>query len=821
MPELLLLMTRTRTLIASLVAVAAGAAVFAGPLTAAPTCSISWDGGAGTSYPYWSYADNWTGNVVPTSGDHVCIPAFTGDPVIANSSGSFQSITAQHPVNLDASITLTATGDDNASSFTDLRLNGALGGDAKVVVSGTLTWLGSMNGSGTTVSTGHLQLEPGGYATAYLGAGRTLRTEGTGTWASGYLSGGAGAVWQQAGSFDARGETGWMYNADGNNAAQLLNTGTITKTTGTGASYIGLAVDNDNSISPATGQIQLSNGTGSTGDFGAAEGASIGVVSTGIGGQRLELMTGATFTRIVVSGGTLAAPAGQEPSGTDLQLGTGYIAGAGTIKVNGVMNWSDGGHMIESGTTLISATGSLNFAPGAYNTAYLEQGRKLRNEGGGQWINGYLLAQDDALWEQAGTFDARGTTGYMYWSDTSGTAPALIHIVPGGKFIRTTAGASRIDIPLDNDGETRVDEGVLEFHGGSAGQTSTGNFGGTGGLDGGRTSLYGGTFSIGNAAFSGVRIDSSAHVAVQSGANWSGTNMDLDGGYLEGAGTTTATGTLRWREGGRMSGTGTTQVTGALDLEPGTYGTAYLDRGRTVRAAGTGAWKNGYLAAQDDSVFAVSGSFDARGETGYWYWNTDADPGERPKLHVESGGSVTKTVGDAESRIDLALENDGTTTAATGTIGFFGGGAGLSTGNLGGGSTTQIGATLRGGDFPIGGGSFSGGRIEGGRAVVADGAEWAGTDLVLNDGAIAGPGTTKATGTLFWRGGRMSDAGTTRVTGELRIDAGSYTTMYLDRGRTLRTEGTGSWRQGYLAAGDDATWVNSGSFDARSETGYA
>src|SRR5688500_12305920 len=47
----------------------------------APTCTISWDGGAGTND--WATAANWTGDVLPAATDHVCIDLPTAASVVA------------------------------------------------------------------------------------------------------------------------------------------------------------------------------------------------------------------------------------------------------------------------------------------------------------------------------------------------------------------------------------------------------------------------------------------------------------------------------------------------------------------------------------------------------------------------------------------------------------------------------------------------------------------------------------------------------------------------------------------------------------------
>ena len=703
-------MTRMRTLVLFFAVAAVAAGVFATAPSAAPSCTVEWDGGGGDRL--WSNALNWTGNATPTADDHACIGVLgTTDPVLVDTSATVKSVRSSQPVNVNSSLTVTATGVAEESTFTDMRLTGTLAGAGTAIVTGTLDWAGgTMQDGGTTRSTGTMIMDPGNYGYLTLQTGRRLETTGTGAWRAGYVSGSVDVVWEQSGTFDLRGETGYMYLAASGNYAKLHNTGTLVKSAGTGASQMAFALDNDGTVEAQSGELQFSTGTGSSGAFDAVDGARIGVVGGGVA-DPLQLGDGTTFEDIIIRSHTLEVPAGESIEGDDLELGGGALAGAGTVNVNGDFRWT-GGTMSGSGVTEVATTGGVTLDPGNYAYVYLEDGRTLRNLGGGSWLSGYLQGGPDALWEQGGTFDARGVTGHWYSEQAT---PARLHILSGGKVVRTAgASNSRIDFALENDGATRVDAGELQFHGGSAGAVSSGDFGGTGT---GMTSLDGGEFEIGTASFSGVQING-ATADVGTGATWSGTKLTLAAGTLGGPGSTTASGTLLWK-GGTMAGTGTTTVSGALDVDPGNYSYTFLDAGRTLRATGTGTWRSGYLRGQDGATFAVAGTWEANGQTGQFYREGDADNATAPPaFRVEPGGTLTKKDGTSESRIDFALEFDGTVTAQTGTLGFHGGGSGLSTGNLGG-NGDDVGASLVAGDFAVGDASFSGGRITGGDVSVA------------------------------------------------------------------------------------------------------
>src|SRR4051794_6963250 len=116
-------MTKTRLLILAVALLAVG--LTAVPrLSAAPTCTVTWDGGAGTAKG--SAPANWSANVLPGATDHVCTPAgssVTFDPGTATTL----SLQAQGPLTITAgTLTLTDTGALNASNANDLALAGGV-----------------------------------------------------------------------------------------------------------------------------------------------------------------------------------------------------------------------------------------------------------------------------------------------------------------------------------------------------------------------------------------------------------------------------------------------------------------------------------------------------------------------------------------------------------------------------------------------------------------------------------------------------------------------------------------------------------------------
>jgi hypothetical protein len=112
-----------------------------------PSCTNTWDGGAGTSA--WAAAQNWEGDALPGPGDVACIPAAT---TVVHGSGthSVGALLSFGTLQLSGGVLGLA----GASTAADLEQSGGeLTGDGDLSADG-LAWSGgSMSGTGTTVLT--------------------------------------------------------------------------------------------------------------------------------------------------------------------------------------------------------------------------------------------------------------------------------------------------------------------------------------------------------------------------------------------------------------------------------------------------------------------------------------------------------------------------------------------------------------------------------------------------------------------------------------------------------------------------------------------
>lgn len=703
----------------------------------------------------------------------------------------------------------TATGGDLAMSAGWVR------GAGTVRVDGTFTWTG-----GDMADSGHTWVGPGGHvtinapSTIRLHGGRRLTTDGTGEYLGGTFYGHDNAVWENGGVLDLRSENGSMghWNDGLGTKAVLRNKsgGKIVRTAGTGTTSVDWWLDNDGDGDVTTGAVRFVAGSGphvSTGRFGAS-----GTGWFSLGGGTFLIGDGAGFERLKVDGGTVSVNAASTMAGGALEFTNGQLRGLGTIRANGLMRWT-GGSMYDAGRTEVGPTGRLEVA--SPSSIWLGHQRVLRTDGTGEYTSGTWYFEQNALWENGGTFDARSENGSLgRWNIGHGDEPR-IHNLLGGTLVRTAGspgGSTRLDAELENDGRIEVSAGELRLTGGDYAE-STGFFGG----EGGWTSMVSGRLLAGDgAAFDGLKVDG-GHFDVAAGARATGLDLHLAGGELGGDGTLQADGDVLW-SGGSLRDQGTTRIGPEGHLRVDSPSSIWNGHRHTLRTDGTGEYVQGTWYFEQDALWENGGTFDARSESGsVGHWNIGF--GDYPRMHNLAGGVITKSAGMGDTTIWLDTVNDGRLEPATGRVRFLGHDREPSNGHFGGTGTGH--AVVAGGRFLAGEGATFGGGIEltGGQLDVAAGVTMTGTDLAINGGELGGPGTARATGTVTWTGGSMRDSGTTVIApgGHLEID--HQTSIWLGYQRTLRTEGTGRWKSGTWYFEQESTWDNTGAFAANSESG--
>jgi uncharacterized repeat protein (TIGR01451 family) len=566
--------------------------------TAVHSCTITWDGGAGTTA--WGTGNNWDTNAIPGVTDHVCIP---DGATVVHSTGttsilSLQSLAGATTGLLTLSggtLTLTSTDPHEASTAVDFtQTGGILDGAATLVVSGDLvfnsgTQTSTTTGQTTVAATGTLAI--GTASTKTLTGARTLRNEGTATWSDGNLTVGgtsSTARLENAGTFTITGDD----TMSGSGTPLLHNeaTGTLAKNVATGVTTISIPVENDGTIAGSTGTLNLngggpeSNGAFGANDISASVNFNLGAFTLG---------TGASFTGRAGITGSATVNVDGTVTGTGSSTLThsgGTLQGTGTLTTSGAYAWT-GGTQGGTGQTTITPTGTL--AIGTASTKTLTGARTLRNEGTATWSDGNLTVggtSSTARLENAGTFTITG-------DDTmSGSGTPLLHNEATGTLAKNGGtGTSTISIPADNDGTIEASAGTVNLIGALANWSA-----GTQTLTGGRWVV---SATLG---FSGADVVTNAADIELDGAAWVFTNT-IGQGALRNLAVNAAAGSLEIRNLSTLTTSGAFANSGEVVVG---LGSTLTSTGSYTQAGGSTS-----LASFTSALTAAGASVQVNGGT--------------------------------------------------------------------------------------------------------------------------------------------------------------------------------------------------------------
>src|SRR6202050_3764691 len=463
--------------------------------SAQSVCTDTWTGpGAGN----WETAADWATGNVPTSSDVACIGA--GDTVDV-SEGTAQAGVVQGEGALALSGgTLELTAALAASSIASLSLSRAsLAIADELDVSSGFTGGGS--GASTISGTGRLVVGSG--VTGTVGGGErcsrlvldgvTLVNQGTLTFGA---PGGAedGPIWmengaqlQNAGTFDddstESGGCGYgnqpsIYD-NGGATPSITNTGTFQSTNNEEPISIGVPFENQGTVSPQTGTLQLSGGgTSTSGAFTPASGATLAFT-----GDPYTLTDGSWSGAgtVSVQGANLSASGLQSTSAQ-----VNVISGSLTIPEGSTDTVSSGSLTIAGNPAAVDGPGKLVVgasATGTINTSRCQRavlnGVTLLNQG--TLTAGTATGADDGpIWmengaqlQNTGTFNDNttepGGCGYgnqpsIY--DNGGATPSITNT---GTFQSTdNEEPIEVGVALDNQGDVRAPTRTLRLPGGSS-----------------------------------------------------------------------------------------------------------------------------------------------------------------------------------------------------------------------------------------------------------------------------------------------------------------------------------------------------------------
>ncbi len=310
--------------------------------------TVTWTGSNGD----WETPSNWSGGVLPGTGDDVVIPAGV---TVTHSNGAdiIHQLTANGTLALTGgTLIVNATGTLASLSIS----GGSLGGTEALTVTGAFTW-----GGGALLNSTPLSLQGTSSLVGNLALDGTILNNGSATWTGDGTLQFTGGTWNnEAGSVFTTNSNGSQQNFAGTGV--FTNSGTLLKTGTSPTSFQGgVAFNNPGTLTISQGALTLSGGT-SSGSISVAGGAQLVFGNSFTLTDTSSISGGGTVT---VSGGILALGGTVSASG-GLTIAQGAMASGQAIINADVTNngtLSDGGIvgvLTINGNYTQSSTGTLN-----------------------------------------------------------------------------------------------------------------------------------------------------------------------------------------------------------------------------------------------------------------------------------------------------------------------------------------------------------------------------------------------------------------------------------------------------------------------------
>jgi hypothetical protein len=575
--------------------------------------------GAGNSNGQFSVAAGATANVGGVLEDGTSfsgLGTLTGSPTISGTvtvrtldiTGGTFNLSAglvARTINLSGG-TLTGTGTVQTLNMT----GGTIGGGASLTVTGMMNWTGGTvsgsSGGGFNIAPGAV-LNISGTNSKYFAG--TINNNGTTNVLSGtnllYMSNGL-SVFNNSGLFDMQGNVGFgCYSGCSSSADPTFNnsSGTVRKSAGTGAAYIGNPVtfNNMGTVQVQVGTLRVSGGT-SSGSYDLANNATVefytagsfshnnihtinsGTSFTGDGVARVTgsaIVTGTlNMPHLVLDGGGSVGGGGTlQSNDLDILYGTLYADSGMTLTVQGTINWSGpstGGFGYRSGITS-NTGGVLNIAPGAVlnisGTEAKDMGGTINNNGTTNVLSGTnLLYMSNGLsvFNNSGLFDMQGNVGFGCYSGCS-SAPYPTFNNDSTGTVKKSAGSGTASIGnpvrFSNRGIIEVQAGTLSL-GSAYTQISGVTYLNGGNISGGGLLNFAGGSITGSGMITASLFNGAVISPSGNGNNLTGLLM-ISGNYTQ-----APTGTLSIEIGGtspgtlydRLAVTGSATISGTLNI---------------------------------------------------------------------------------------------------------------------------------------------------------------------------------------------------------------------------------------------------------------
>jgi YD repeat-containing protein len=338
------------------------------------------------------------------------------------------------------------------------------------------------------------------------------------------------------------------------------------------------------------------------------------------------------------------------------------LTGPGTINVSNTFAWTNESTMSGTGATVLGsgATGSVTTGGG---WARLKE-RKLITEGSFAMNEGVMAISEGGIFENKGTLTVNHEAGVFDIFDNGGTTRPKV--VNAGVLQKTAGtGETNFEINFENKGEINAKTGTFLFN----------RSGGTGLIASGSTlkgslRFKGPSFTA--ESFEGKEAKLTMREASLSvNASHTGTIgtlvMDYKAGPT-GAGTLEITKALNWESESTMSGSGSTIVgasaTATVNMYYGQLATRTLINEGTFTLEGQGA-----ITASEGATFKNEATLNANAVEAYARFPgiLTAAGSKSPPVLINNG-TIQKTVGTGNTRLNINVENNGTITAKTGTL---------------------------------------------------------------------------------------------------------------------------------------------------------
>jgi hypothetical protein len=647
----------------------------------------------------------------------------------------------------------------------------------------TLNWNGGStlgSGTGSAVIASGATLALSGPGTKVLNQD-TLTNNGTMTWTgTADMEIDNAGVFNNAGSFTIQNDqTIHSYGSIGT----INNSGTWSKADP--------GQPNATAIDPLfnnTGTVSVTNGILNDYSGGISSGAF--VVS---GGQTLGWLNG-TYT--LQTGATLAGTGTYHVGGAalyddvdvsvaNLTMDGGYIAGTNTMTVAGTFNWSSGSTLYSN--VVVASQAALDMS-GPGNKVI--SAATLTNDGTGTWTGTADMEVDSsAVFDNNGTFKVQNDqTIRSYYN------PGTIN--NAGTWNKSTAGpvpgavdpSTTVDPIFNNTGIVHVISGIMELVGtGTNSKTFTVDTGADLGVSNatyiqGTTGTMGGT---GTYSLDGGDLQILGSV--------SPANFTMDGGYLSGPGTLTATNLFNWSSGSTMDLAVTVVIPNGSTLSMSGPGNKVVN-GATLTNKGTGTWTGTADMEVDSSgVFNNSGSFSMQNDqTIRSYYNIGT---------INNTGTWTKAdplVAGASAILPI-FNNTGTVAVTNGSLYVNSGGISTGTFNT---SPSQL-LAFNGGTYTLDPGTSIIGT--GVADVIGGGVDVNGhvnaATFEVDGGTLYGTGNLTVTGAFTWNSGSIANTG-----GQVTLPAGSTLSIQGDSGKYFSSDGV-------IVSAAATTWTGKGNLN--------